>query len=148
MWAVITAHGINTHTQIILIHILNFQTEGIFYALTKIFHQRCNWLHKSCNCLSRSHLISIIRYRWVYLVFQHLRQSTVSTIRTLLKRKDFSLENGHVQQGFAVLRAVSQNLLAMSLKVRVPISLQSKLTMTHSPDRYREGTFPLTVLKQ
>lgn len=52
-----------------------------------------------------------------------------------------------MQQRFAVLRAVSQNLLAMSLKVRVPISLQSKLTMTHSLDRHKEGTFPLTVLK-
>lgn len=51
-------------------------------------------------------------------------------------------------QGVAVLRAVSQNLLAMSLKVTVPISLQSKLTMTHSLDGCKESTFPLTVLEE
>lgn len=46
-----------------------------------------------------------------------------------------------MQQGPAEWHAVSQNLLAMSLKVRVPISLQSKLTMTHSLERCRKARF-------
>lgn len=148
MWAAFTARGISTHSLVLLIHALNLEIDYIFYTLTKIYHRRSNWSHKNCKCISRLCLISVIRYRWVYLVFQHLGQSTVRSIRTLLKRKGFFQEDGNVQHRLAVLHAVSQNLLAMSLKVRVPISLQSKLTMTHSLDRCKEGTFPLTVLEE